>query len=117
MGASRAGFDVIGAVDFDPHAIKTHSDNFTNTLHKQLDISKISLAVLKNELNLNVITPDGIIAGTPCQGFSMIGRKNKADPRNHLFVKTLEIIAAIRPRFFIVENVPGIYIFPQQIFL
>ena len=42
LGATRAGFDVISAVELDNKAIETHNRNFPNTRHLQKDISKLS---------------------------------------------------------------------------
>ena len=58
---------------------------------------------------------DVIIGGPPCQGFSMAGariRENKStqflnDPRNYLFRNYFQIVQKIEPKYFIMENVPG----------
>lgn len=50
----------------------------------------------------------GVIGGPPCQGFSVIGQRRKHDPRNRLVGHFFRHVAAIRPAFFIMENVPGI---------
>lgn len=50
---------------------------------------------------------DIIIAGPPCQPFSSAGsRKGGKDPRN-MWPHTIECIRIIRPRFALLENVPG----------
>ncbi len=108
LGAARAGFDVIGAVDSDHRAICTHTDNFPRSKHLELDISKITGDDLLKCLEIDSNSTDGIIAGPPCQGFSSIGRRDASDPRNNLFIKTFDLVASILPQFFIIENVPGI---------
>ena len=50
----------------------------------------------------------GIIGGPPCQGFSEIGRRHKHDPRNRLFIEFFRLVSEVMPRFFLVENVPGL---------
>jgi DNA (cytosine-5)-methyltransferase 1 len=50
----------------------------------------------------------GLIGGPPCQGFSTIGRRHTDDPRNNLFGKFFELVAATEPLFFVAENVLGI---------
>ena len=51
-----------------------------------------------------------ICGGTPCQSFSVAGlRKGMDDPRGNLTLTFLAIINKYRPRWFIWENVPGVY--------
>lgn len=53
--------------------------------------------------------PDVIVAGTPCQSFSVAGlRKGLADPRGNLTLQTLKIVDTLKPKRFLWENVPGI---------
>ena len=52
---------------------------------------------------------DVVVAGAPCQAFSVAGaRQSLDDDRGNLTLATLEAINAIRPEFFLFENVPGI---------
>jgi len=52
---------------------------------------------------------DLIVGGTPCQSFSVAGlRKGLDDPRGNLALVFLGIIEAIRPRWVVWENVPGV---------
>ena len=48
-----------------------------------------------------------IIAGPPCQGFSLTGPRNFDDPRNKLYLAVLEMVKQYQPKGFIIENVPG----------
>ena len=48
-----------------------------------------------------------IIAGPPCQGFSLTGPRNFDDPRNKLYLAVIEMVRQFQPRGFIIENVPG----------
>lgn len=57
---------------------------------------------------------DVIVGGPPCQAYSVAGRirdKNgmKDDYRNYLFESYLKVVKEFRPKFFIFENVPGIF--------
>ena len=38
LGATRAGFNVVSAVEIDPHAMASHRTNFPHTNHIQRDI-------------------------------------------------------------------------------
>jgi DNA (cytosine-5)-methyltransferase 1 len=51
---------------------------------------------------------DVLCGGPPCQGFSVFGRRDSADPRNELFSHYLDVIDILKPRYFVMENVPGI---------
>ena len=52
---------------------------------------------------------DVVVAGAPCQAFSVAGaRQSLDDDRGNLTLATLEALNAIRPEFFLFENVPGI---------
>ncbi len=51
---------------------------------------------------------DLIAGGPPCQGFSSAGRRNGADPRNQLLLQYVKVVAALRPKFILMENVRGI---------
>jgi DNA (cytosine-5)-methyltransferase 1 len=109
LGAFRAGFRVVVAVELDKHALASHKTNFPKTKHLQEDVSTLEAKFLLNCAGISSEKRlDGLIAGPPCQGFSTIGRRRLADPRNSLFEKVFGLIGSIKPRFFVVENVPGI---------
>ena len=48
---------------------------------------------------------DVVIGGPPCQGFSNLGSKDVNDPRNKLWKEYLRVVAASRPKVFVLENV------------
>lgn len=49
---------------------------------------------------------DVVLGGLPCQGFSLLGKKEPTDQRNDLWDKYVETVALLRPKFFVLENVP-----------
>lgn len=51
---------------------------------------------------------DVITGGPSCQSFSLAGRRKKLDKRDDLFYHYLKVIKALRPKYFIIENVKGI---------
>ena len=108
LGAARAGFAVCGAVDIDPRANDAHEINFPNAVHLEADIAELTGSALRQALQLDDKSVTGIIGGPPCQGFSLIGKRNKADIRNRSFVDFFRIVSEVLPKFFLVENVPGI---------
>jgi DNA (cytosine-5)-methyltransferase 1 len=106
LGAARAGFKVICAVEKDKKAIDTHKSNFPEAKHLELDLSGDVVSEIRKSIgNVNLT---GIIGGPPCQGFSVIGQKNTNDIRNDLFISFFQIVKKLAPVFFIAENVPGI---------
>jgi DNA (cytosine-5)-methyltransferase 1 len=54
-------------------------------------------------------SPDVLIGGTPCQSFSVAGlRGGLADPRGNLALAFVALVDALRPRWILWENVPGV---------
>lgn len=51
---------------------------------------------------------DVIIAGPPCQGFSMSGKREIGDKRNSLFEEVVRITRIIQPKYIVIENVVGL---------
>ena len=52
-------------------------------------------------------SPDIVIGGPPCQGFSLAGNRKLDDSRNELVNYYLKIVFDLSPKFFIMENVLG----------
>lgn len=108
LGASRAGFNVVAAVELDSHAIASHITNFPHCIHIQKDIMKLDGPTLIKLAKVETNNLAGIIGGPPCQGFSSIGHGDINDIRNQLFEKFFILIEQLKPAFFVAENVPGI---------
>lgn len=108
LGAARAGFRVAASVELDPIAAKSHQDNFPKTNHLQRDVAGLKGADLLETAGVKKNELSGLIGGPPCQGFSLIGKGQKDDPRNNLFAHFFRLVSETYPAFFIAENVPGI---------
>ena len=55
-------------------------------------------------------TVDLIVGGTPCQGFSVAGKqRGLSDERSGLAMAYIRLLDEIRPRWFVWENVPGVF--------
>lgn len=106
LGFKLAGFNIIGAIDFNLDAIKTHKKNFYNSLSIHTDITSISEGFIKE----NFKNVDVIIGGPPCQGFSNANKWQKLedDPRNKLFFEFIKFVEVLKPRVVLIENVKGI---------
>ena len=105
-GFMDAGFKILVGVDNDQDALNTFAQNhkgaiaFNADLSKQETIDKIK--ELAGDKNIDVV-----IAGPPCQGFSVTGPRNFEDPRNKLYLAVIELVKQYNPKGFIIENVPG----------
>lgn len=104
LGLKRAGFDIIYANEINPDAVKTYKKNFPDVFVQEGDIKKLNPALIKKQIG----KVDLIAAGTPCQGFSMVGPRSPNDPRNKLFLQLLKFVKTFKPKMFVMENVPGI---------
>ncbi len=119
LGFESAGFRTILGVDFDRRANQTFAANIRarGVVH---DLNNVTdFRVFFAEHGVHQVT--GIIGGPPCQGFSRVGKgrirhrdrlkghqEPQRDPRNHLYQQFLAAVAALRPLFFVMENVPDL---------
>jgi DNA (cytosine-5)-methyltransferase 1 len=108
LGAARAGFQLLAAVDNEPRASKAFAVNFHGCKQLHEDIVQLTGARLRNLAGIEKRTVHGVIGGPPCQGFSRIGRRAPSDPRNFLFDHFFRLVGEIRPWFYVAENVQGI---------
>jgi DNA (cytosine-5)-methyltransferase 1 len=108
LSAARAGFRIAAAVELDPFAVDTHTRNFPQSNHLQRDVATLSGKDLLQLAGLKPGELDGLIGGPPCQGFSVMGRKDLDDSRSTLFGHFFRLVAETKPAFFVAENVPGL---------
>lgn len=106
-GFQNAGFNILLGVDNDEMALKTFRHNHDKSQTIFGDITKISYATDIKPL-LGEKTIDFIIGGPPCQGMSLAGNRELDDPRNKLYLSYLRLLGEIRPKAFVIENVPGL---------
>ena len=90
------------ASEIDKYAIQVTQKNFPYTIQlgdiTEIDEKQIEL--------LNKVGIDLVIGGSPCQGFSFAGKQlNFEDPRSKLFFEFSRILKAIKPKYFLLENV------------
>lgn len=99
-------FEIKLSIDFNEKLSETYVKNFPNVKHFNRDILSFSESEIR-EIN-NKYKFEVIIGGPPCQGFSLaghIGRSEKKDERNNLFMGYLKFVKIIKPKIFIMENV------------
>ena len=105
IGFKEAGFELIGASDIWVESKNTMELNFPKVPFICKDIRVLTANdILKSTNN---VKPDVIIGGPPCQGFSVMGDKNSADPRNTLFESYVRLVDDLQPKCFVFENVCG----------
>ncbi len=98
-GFQNAGFEIVGAFEFWDIAAECYRKNFAHKVY-QTDLSNTTEAI---EI-IKSLNPEMIIGGPPCQDFSHAGKRIEAD-RANLTNSYAEIVNAIRPKFFVMENV------------
>jgi len=111
IGLKAAGFDVKLSFDIEETCIKTLSNNPRYISHNvlQADVRDMLNGQFLKNANINKGDLDLLAGGPPCQGFSVqrtIGEDK--DSRNLLVDDYGDLIEEVFPRFFLLENVPGI---------
>lgn len=106
LGFQQAGFNIIVGVDNEQAALDTFEFNHKGAIGLNADLSKRETfdLILKTAGDRKI---DVVIAGPPCQGFSLTGPRNFDDPRNKLYLAVIEMVKQYNPKGFIIENVPG----------
>ena len=94
------------ASEIDKYAIKVAQQNFPGTIHLG-DVREIQTSGthLMDEFDCGHKI-DLLIGGSPCQGFSFAGKQlNFDDPRSQLFFEYVRLLKALKPKYFLLENV------------
>ncbi len=106
VGFEQAGFDIALAVDIDGHHAATHARNFPYGTTLCKSIVDLTTEHVREAVGADAEV-DLIFGGPPCQGFSNMGLRDTKDPRNTLVDQFVRIVTEVRPRAFVMENVPG----------
>lgn len=106
-GFEMAGFNILLGIDNDPKALETFELNHKGSKSICGDITKVTY---ENDIKslIGDKTVDIIIGGPPCQGMSLSGPRKFDDPRNKLYLSYIRLVGEIRPKMFVIENVPGL---------
>lgn len=117
LGFEQAGFDILAAVEIEEVHADVHRYNFPRT-----EVIAESACTLRIERLRQAITSshtrhergvwdgnvDVVFGGPPCQGFSAGGTRQSDDPRNLLLFQFIRIVRELKPKYFVMENVPGL---------
>ncbi len=96
----KNNFEVVYAVDINPHAVKTYNSNL-NRVCEVGDVTKIDVSSLPDA--------DVVIGGFPCQDFSVAGKRGGIKVhRGKLYKSMVKVVEEKKPLVFVAENVRGL---------
>ena len=99
LGFVQAGFEIIWANDFEPFAVESYNQNFSEPA--------ICGPIEEQELP-KPGSADVVIGGCPCQGYSIAGHMDPADPRSQHVFHFMDIVEEMQPEMFVLENVKAL---------
>jgi DNA (cytosine-5)-methyltransferase 1 len=109
LGYSMAGYRELLAVEWDDNAVETFKLNFPDVPVYHGDITKLSVEECMKLAGLSGPGELDCLDGSPpCQGFSTAGKRILNDPRNQLFREYVRLLRGLKPKVFVMENVPGL---------
>ncbi|WP_137295359.1 DNA cytosine methyltransferase [Nocardioides dongxiaopingii] len=95
LGFEEAGFQHLGAMDWDPWSVATMRYNRPDWCVDEADAREWEFSG----------PADVLIAGPPCQGYSLGGNRKAGDERNDLYEQVLRVAKESQPRVIVIENV------------
>ena len=102
IALNRAGvkYDKYFASEVDKYAIKVAQANYPHT-HQMGDVKQVQKSYFIDD------PIDLLMGGSPCQGFSVAGKQlDFNDPRSKLFFEFVRLKESLKPKYFLMENVP-----------
>ena len=99
LGFERAGIKTLWQVENDPYCLRVlerHSPN----IQRYGDIKEIEWE--------DVEVPDIVSGGFPCQPVSVAGKRKGTEDERWLWPEFARCLRVLRPRYVVLENVPGI---------
>lgn len=104
----RAGGECVLTSEINENALKTYNANFPET-DSHVTVKDV-LALTASDFGSNPGELDVLVAGFPCQPYSIAGlRKGLEDDRGgEIFTALLRILKTVQPKSFLLENVKGI---------
>ncbi len=119
LGCERAGFKTVAAVEWNAKARETMLVNrasFFPTLDQSAllsDVTTLDVGELLDKANCDEGEVDLLHGGPPCTPFSKSGywleyKRLGADPKASLLDEYVRVLAGVRPKAFLMENVYGL---------
>jgi site-specific DNA-cytosine methylase len=106
LAGERAGFETVAQVEIDDYCTSILEKNFPNA-KRYSDIREFDGLPYRG-------TIDVISAGFPCQPFSVAGNRDGESDNRFLWPETIRVVREVRPRFILLENVPGLLSILEQ---
>lgn len=106
LGFEQAGYNILLGIDHDKSALETFKRNHKGSEIIHGDIQEVTASDIRKIIGNKTV--DVIIGGPPCQGLSLSGPRKLDNPRNKLFLSYVRLVRDFKPKFFVLENVPGI---------
>ncbi len=100
LGLERAGMEIVWQIEIDEWCRRVLAKHWPN-VRRYGDIKEVS----GHELQ----AVDLICGGFPCQPVSVAGQRRGTDDRRWLWPEMARLIGVLRPRYVLVENVPGLF--------
>jgi DNA (cytosine-5)-methyltransferase 1 len=115
LGLERAGLEVVLACEFDKASRATIAANKPG-IPVLGDIWQYDAAQIRELAGLGENDEIDVVAGgPPCQAFSTAGaRRGFTDARGNVFLRYIELIRELRPRYAVLENVRGLLSMPVR---
>jgi DNA (cytosine-5)-methyltransferase 1 len=110
LGFEQAGFNIAAAFELDDIHVEYHAKNFPRCKTIKANISELSGTDVRRLGELKDVQIDLLFGGSPCQGFSLIGRRDSDDPRSAVLFDFARLISELKPQYFVVENVEGLLV-------
>ena len=112
-GFCLEGFEIVLGIDNSPQASKTFSKNFKKAMVICSDIKEVSGQDILKELGYR---PDVVIGGPPCEPFTKTNPLRMPNPIDRLYLDPIgqltlhfiRIVGELKPKVFVMENVPSI---------
>jgi DNA (cytosine-5)-methyltransferase 1 len=111
LGFENSGFAIAFATDNDPHCILTYEANHPHTLVRKAEAHSLSGGEILASIGRKSSEIDLVFGGPPCRGFSTGNRHNggSSNPHNELVFEFSRLVLEIRPKWFVMENVMGLW--------
>lgn len=99
LGFEEAGYKIVYSNDINKYSCQTYQTNF----------GEIDMRDIRDVGSKELPEFDVLLAGFPCQPFSMIGKRDGlSDPRGQLFHQIVRILDDKEPEAFVLENVKNL---------
>ena len=113
IGFMEAGFTPVFVVDMDPLAADTYSYSYKRMRDRLPNLGSHNHGCHVGQVedcmdSLGALTADLVVGGPPCQGFSVAGKMDPADPRSQHVWRFLDVVAFLAPSAFVMENVKAL---------